>query len=205
MSSRGIVIPDRIDFDQQSLVPVVVQDRTSGDVLMVAWANREAVDLTASTGLAHFWSRSRSALWKKGGTSGHVLLVREVRTDCDADTLLYLVDADGPACHDGTRTCFGDASYTKAGLLLELTRVVKSRSTEKPEGSYTASVMAKGLDHALKKVGEEATEVVLAAKGDTDERLAEEAADLVYHLIVAMAIRGVPFSRALDVLKQRRR
>ena len=201
----SIALPDGIVFDDHALVPVVVQDRTSGDVLMVAWANREALDLTASTGLAHFWSRSRSALWKKGGTSGHVLLVREVRRDCDGDTLLYLVDADGPACHEGTRTCFGDPSLTKAGTLLEVGRTVRSRSTEKPEGSYTASLVAKGLDHTLKKIGEEATEVVIAAKGESDERLAEEAADLLYHLIVAMQIRGVPFSRALDVLKQRRK
>jgi phosphoribosyl-ATP pyrophosphohydrolase/phosphoribosyl-AMP cyclohydrolase len=201
----NIVVPENVAFDKHSLIPVVVQDRTSGDVLMVAYTNREALERTAATGQAHFWSRSRSALWKKGDTSGNVLLVREVKLDCDRDTLLFLVDADGPACHEGTRTCFGDASATKSGVLLELSRTVRSRAAEKPEGSYTASIVEKGLDYALKKVGEEATEVVLAAKGESDERLAQEAADLLYHVIVAMAIRGVPFSRALDVLKQRRR
>ncbi len=201
----SISVPPGIAFDENALVPVVAQDRTSGDVLMVAWANREALELTASTGLAHFWSRSRSALWKKGGTSGNVLLVREVRRDCDGDTLLYLVDADGPACHTGTRTCFGEASATKAGVLAELGRTVRSRASERPDGSYTASLVAKGLDHTLKKIGEEATEVVIAAKAESDERLAEEAADLLYHLVVAMQIRGVPFTRVLDVLKQRRK
>jgi phosphoribosyl-ATP pyrophosphohydrolase/phosphoribosyl-AMP cyclohydrolase len=197
-------MPEPLKFDERGLLPVVVQDRTSGDVLMVAWTDRAALELTTGTGHAHFWSRSRQELWKKGETSGNVLLVREVRADCDSDTLLFLVDADGPACHAGTRTCFGDASPTKAGIMAELGRVVRSRAAQKPEGSYTAQLVARGLDHTLKKVGEESTEFLLAAKGESDERLAEEAADLLYHVIVAMAIRGVPFSRALGVLQRRR-
>jgi phosphoribosyl-ATP pyrophosphohydrolase/phosphoribosyl-AMP cyclohydrolase len=191
-------------YDERGLAPVMVQDGRSGDLLMMAWTNAEALRLTAETGFAHFWSRSRQALWKKGETSGHVLRVREVRADCDADSLLMVVEPSGPACHTGTRTCFGDASPTEAGVLSELARVIHDRDRRRPEGSYVTRLLAKGLDATLKKIGEEATEVVLAAKGESDERLAEEAADLLFHLTVALHQRGVPVERALDVLKQRR-
>ena len=201
----SVAVPDALAFDAAGLIPVVVQDAGSGDVLMVAYANREALDRTAETGQAHFWSRSRSALWRKGETSGHGMRVREMRTDCDRDALLMVVDPAGPACHTGARTCFGDESPTSAGMIGELQRVVAARAAASPEGSYTARLLAKGPDHVLKKIGEEATEVILAAKGETDERLAEEAADLLYHLTVAMAQRGVPLDRALDVLRARRR
>ena len=201
--STGVSIPEPV-YDANGLVPVVAQDRTSGDVLMVAWANAEAVARTAETGLAHFWSRSRKALWRKGETSGHGLRVVEARIDCDRDTLLLVVDPEGPACHTGTRTCFGDASPTAAGIIDELRRVIAERRRAKPEESYTARLLAKGLDHTLKKIGEEATEVVLAAKGESDERLAEESADLLYHLLVALAHRGLDPVRVLDVLRQRR-
>jgi len=200
----SVEIPDGVQFDAQGLVPAVVQDRASGDVLMVAWANAEALDETARTGLAHFWSRQRRALWRKGETSGHSLKVREVRRDCDGDTLLMVVDPEGPACHTGTRTCFGEDSPTAAGVVEDLARVIAARAKAPPEGSYTARLLAKGLDHTLKKVGEEATEVVLAAKGESDERLAEECADLVYHLLVVLHQRGVPSSAVFDVLRARR-
>jgi phosphoribosyl-ATP pyrophosphohydrolase/phosphoribosyl-AMP cyclohydrolase len=200
-----VAVPEALAYDAAGLIPVVVQEAGSGDVLMVAWANREALDRTAETGLAHFWSRSRRALWRKGETSGHQMRVREVRADCDRDALLMVVDPEGPACHTGTRTCFGDESATSAGIVGELERVIASRTSGPPEGSYTARLLAKGLDQVLKKIGEEATEVVLAAKSESDERLAEEVADLLYHLLVAMAQRRVPFTRALDVLQARRR
>jgi phosphoribosyl-ATP pyrophosphohydrolase/phosphoribosyl-AMP cyclohydrolase len=200
-----VKVPDGLAYDAGGLIPVVVQDAASGDVLMVAWANREALDRTAQTGLAHFWSRSRGALWRKGETSGHQMRVREVRADCDRDALLMVVDPAGPACHTGARTCFGDEAATSAGIPAELERVIAARASAPPEGSYTARLLAKGPDHVLKKIGEEATEVVLAAKSESDERLAEEAADLLYHLMVAMAQRRVPFARALDVLRARRR
>jgi phosphoribosyl-ATP pyrophosphohydrolase/phosphoribosyl-AMP cyclohydrolase len=201
----SLALPDALAYDAAGLIPVVVQDAASGDVLMVAYANREALDLTARTGLAHFWSRSRGALWRKGETSGNEMRVREVRADCDRDALLMVVDPAGPACHTGTRTCFGDDTPTSAGIMAELGRVIASRASASPDSSYTARLLAKGPDHVLKKIGEEATEVVLAAKSESDERLAEEAADLLYHLTVAMAQRRVPFARALEVLRARRR
>ncbi len=198
-------IPDGLSFDAAGLIPVVAQDRGSGDVLMVAYANVAALARTAETGFAHFWSRSRQTLWKKGETSGHRLRVVEVRADCDKDALLYVVEPEGPACHTGGRTCFGEDSPTAAGMLEELARVVAARAQAAPGDSYTARLLAGGPDQVLKKIGEEATEVVLAAKGQSDERLAEEAADLLYHLLVALHQRRLPLSRVMDVLKQRRR
>ncbi len=200
-----MAIPDGLSFDAAGLIPVVAQDRGSGDVLMVAYANVAALVRTAETGFAHFWSRSRQALWKKGETSGHTLRVVEVRADCDKDALLYLVEPEGPACHMGLRTCFGEDSPTAAGMLEEVARVVAARAQAAPEGSYTARLLAQGQDQVLKKIGEEATEVVLAAKGQSDERLAEEAADLLFHLLVALHQRSLPLSRVMDVLKERRR
>ena len=159
-----LALPDGLRFDASGLIPVVVQDRASGDLLMVAYANVEALQRTVATGFAHFWSRSRAALWKKGESSGNTLRVVELRKDCDADTLLMLVRPDGPACHTGSRTCFGEDSASAPGVLAELARVIASRAGARPEDSYTARLLAKGLDHTLKKVGEEATEVVLAAR-----------------------------------------
>ena len=129
-----VAIPQDLVFDDGGLLPVVVQERESGDVLMVAWANSEALSKTAETGLAHFWSRSRKALWRKGETSGNGLRVVEARSDCDSDTLLLVVDPEGPACHTGSRTCFGDASPTAVGMLAELARVGEpgGRAVEPP-------------------------------------------------------------------------
>jgi phosphoribosyl-AMP cyclohydrolase / phosphoribosyl-ATP pyrophosphohydrolase len=200
----SLTVPEGLQFDARGLVPVVVQDYASGDVLMVAWANAEALDLTARTGLAHFWSRTRTALWKKGETSGHQLHVREMRRDCDGDTVLVVADPEGPTCHTEARTCFGDDTPTAAGVVEDLARVIAQRGRDRPEGSYTARLMAKGLDGALKKVGEEATEVVLAAKGESDRRLAEECADLLYHVLVVLEQRHVRPSAVLDVLRERR-
>ena len=200
-----IELPRDIAFNSDGLVGVVVQDRVSGDVLMVAWANPEALRRTAETGLAHFWSRSRGVLWQKGETSGHRLHVRDVRADCDRDTLLLVVDPEGPACHEGTRTCFGEDGATAAGMLPALERVIAGRMRERPPGSYTTRLLEKGLDHSLKKVGEEATEVVLAAKGESDRRLAEESADLLFHLLVVLAQRGVPLADVMAVLQERRK
>ena len=199
-----LMMPDGLVFDDAGLLPVVVQDRASGDVLMVAWANAEALERTAETGLAHFWSRSRKTLWRKGETSGNGLRVVEARADCDRDTLLLVVDPEGPACHTGARTCFGETSPTAAGMLEELARVVAERADAPPEDSYTARLLSKGPDQVLKKIGEEATEVVLAGRAQSDERLAEETADLLYHLLVALRMREVPLARVMDELRRRR-
>jgi phosphoribosyl-ATP pyrophosphohydrolase/phosphoribosyl-AMP cyclohydrolase len=198
------VIPADLKLDAAGLIPVVVQERASGDVLMVAWANALALARTAETGYAHFWSRSRQALWRKGESSGNRLRVREVRADCDRDALLLVVDPEGPACHTGTRSCFGEASPTAAGVVAALGRVIAARDAERPEGSYTTRLLEGGLDRTLKKIGEEATEVVLAAKGESDARLAEEAADLLFHLLVALRQRGVAPDAVLEVLRRRR-
>lgn len=197
-------VPEDVAWDAAGLVPVIVQDRASGDVLMLAYANTEALARTAESGLAHFWSRSRQALWRKGETSGNGLRVREVRADCDRDTLLMIVDPDGPACHTGTRTCFGEEATSVAGVLAEVGRVIDERGRTRPEGSYTARLLAKGSNEVLKKIGEEAVEVALAARSESDERLAEEAADLVYHLLVALGQRRIGFERVLETLQARR-
>jgi phosphoribosyl-ATP pyrophosphohydrolase/phosphoribosyl-AMP cyclohydrolase len=199
-----VSVPGGLAYDAAGLVPVVVQDRASGDVLMMAWANAEALSRTAETGLAHFWSRRRRALWRKGETSGNALRVREVRADCDRDALLMVVDPEGPTCHTGSRSCFGEDGPALAGVLDELQRVIAGRAGAATEESYTARLLAKGSDHVLKKIGEEATEVVLAAKGESDERLAAESADLLYHLLVALRQRGVGFERVLETLRARR-
>jgi len=201
----SVALPADLKVDGSGLLPVVVQDRASGDVLMLAWANAEALVRTAETGLAHFWSRSRQALWRKGETSGNGLRVVEARTDCDRDTLLLVVDPQGPACHTGARSCFGEESPTAAGMLEELARVVAARAQASPESSYTARLLAQGPDQVLKKIGEEATEVVLAARVQSDERLAEETADLLYHLLVALHQRSLPLARVMDELRRRRK
>lgn len=200
----AVPLPEGLVFDANGLVPVIAQDRASGDVLMLAWTNAEAIAKTAETGFAHFWSRSRKALWRKGETSGHTLRVVEARADCDKDALLLVVEPDGPACHTGSRTCFGETSPTAAGMLEELARVVRQRAQEPSDASYTARLLAKGPSHVLKKIGEEATEVVLAASGESDERLAAESADLLFHLLVALQQRGVPLASVMDELRRRR-
>lgn len=197
-------VPEGLVYDSNGLIPVVVQDRESGDVLMVAYANAEALRRTVDSGLAHFWSRSRRAIWKKGETSGNVLRVRELRADCDHDALLMVAEPAGPACHTGDRTCFGNATVTAAGVLEDIRRVIAERARTMPEGSYTARLLSKGLDHCLKKLGEESIEVVLAAKGESDERLAEEAADVLYHLLVVLWQRRVAPERVFEVLARRR-
>jgi phosphoribosyl-ATP pyrophosphohydrolase/phosphoribosyl-AMP cyclohydrolase len=199
-----VAMPEGLVTDSRGLLPVIVQDRASGDVLMVAWANAEAVAKTAETGFATFWSRSRQTLWRKGETSGNGLRVVEARADCDRDTLLLVVEPQGPACHTGERSCFGNESPTAAGMLEELARVIAERAQASPEASYTARLLARGRDQVLKKIGEEATEVVLAASGQSDERLAEESADLLYHLLVALHERQLPLASVMDVLRKRR-
>jgi phosphoribosyl-ATP pyrophosphohydrolase/phosphoribosyl-AMP cyclohydrolase len=206
-----------VRFGTDGLVPVVTQESRSGDVLMVAFANRDALDRTLATGLAHYFSRSRGVLWQKGETSSHVQRVVEVRLDCDGDTVLYRVEQTGPACHTGTRTCFsrvvgrsggradGGAAEEDPGghLLSRLARTIAQRDSERPKGSYTAELLAGGVGKASQKVGEEAVEVVVAANSEDDERLASEAADLLYHLLVLLQARGVPLDVVLKELEHR--
>ena len=206
-----------VRFGADGLVPVVTQESRSGDVLMVAFANRDALDRTLTTGLAHYYSRSRGVLWQKGETSTHVQRVVEVRLDCDGDTLLYRVEQTGPACHTGTRTCFSTVLGRSGGradsvvaeedpgghVLSRLARTIAQRAADRPKGSYTAELLAQGTGKASQKVGEEAVEVVVAANSEDDERLASEAADLLYHLLVLLQARGVPLDAVLQELEQR--
>jgi phosphoribosyl-AMP cyclohydrolase / phosphoribosyl-ATP pyrophosphohydrolase len=205
-----------VKFGADGLVPVVTQESRSGDVLMVAFANRDALERTLSTGLAHYFSRSRGTLWQKGETSGHVQRITEVRLDCDGDAVLYRVEQTGPACHTGTRTCFSTAISGAAGqaggesaedpgghILSRLATIIAQRAAERPKGSYTAELLAGGTGKASQKVGEEAVEVVVAANSEDDERLASEAADLLYHLLVLLQARGVPLDAVLLELQRR--
>ncbi len=191
------------------LRPVVVQDRRSGQVLMVAYADEEALRRTLKTGLAHFFSRSRQTLWRKGDTSGHFLRVRQVLVDCDGDALLYVVDPTGPACHTGEVSCFhrdpaGQRETAAGGVVAELEEVVQDRIRNAPAGSYTAALVSGDPARLHEKLFEEAAEVVRAAREEGPQRLAEEAADFVYHLLVLLARHGVRWSEVLDVLGARR-
>jgi phosphoribosyl-ATP pyrophosphohydrolase/phosphoribosyl-AMP cyclohydrolase len=197
---------EEIAFDDRGLVPCVVQDAASGEVLTLAYMNEDALARTRETGETHFWSRSRQELWHKGETSGNVQRVRSLRYDCDLDAVLALVDPAGPACHTGERTCFHNGDLTPAPheALPALERTIASRGAERPDGSYTAALLA-DPPQIVEKVREEADEVGRAAAGESDERVAEEAADVLYHLTVLLASRGLTLASALDVLNGRRR
>jgi phosphoribosyl-ATP pyrophosphohydrolase/phosphoribosyl-AMP cyclohydrolase len=184
------------------LLPVVVQDTADGTVLMLAWANPEALAATERTGEAHFWSRSRNELWRKGETSGNVLHVADLATDCDGDAILYRVHAAGPACHTGRRTCFDGADAS--GTLARLEHVIADRRGASTDASYTARLLAGGPRRPAEKVIEEAGEVATAALAGTDDELAGEAADLLYHLLVVLAARNLGLADALRVLEARR-
>jgi phosphoribosyl-AMP cyclohydrolase / phosphoribosyl-ATP pyrophosphohydrolase len=209
-----------IEFDQRGLAPCVVQDWTTGEVLMLAYVSSESLEMTLETGDLHFHSRSRDELWKKGESSGSFMHLRQLRYDCDGDALVAMVDPAGPACHTGQRSCFyrevlGSASSRKDAppapgepfpvayeALPALERTLRSRAVERPDGSYTVKLLD---DRALigEKVEEEAEEVIRAAREETDERVAEEAADLLYHLSVLLVSRGVSQSAVMEVLNAR--
>jgi phosphoribosyl-ATP pyrophosphohydrolase/phosphoribosyl-AMP cyclohydrolase len=189
-------------FDDKGLVPVVAQDAGTGRVLMVAWANRDALEKTLETGEAHFWSRSRQSLWKKGETSGNVLELRSLHADCDADTVLALVHPTGPACHTGDATCFGDGA--SGGVIDGLWSIIQERARTMPEGSYTTKLL-RDENLRLKKLGEETAELVTALARAESSRIPEEAADLIYHLLAALQGAGVELGAVLDALDGRRR
>jgi phosphoribosyl-AMP cyclohydrolase / phosphoribosyl-ATP pyrophosphohydrolase len=210
MTDRSLRSPadlDALSFDDRGLVPVVAQDAGDGTVLMAAWANREALERALASGYMHYWSRSRSALWKKGESSGNVQEVVSLHADCDADTVLARVRMEGPACHTGEPTCFGEleapASPPDSRILDELWQVLESRRRERPAGSYTTRLLDDAnLRH--KKLGEELVELVSAlVRGD--ERAPAEAADLLYHLMVAVAGAGGDWDEVLEELRDRRR
>jgi phosphoribosyl-ATP pyrophosphohydrolase/phosphoribosyl-AMP cyclohydrolase len=197
----------QISYDERGLVPCVVQDWSSGEVLTVAYMNAEALARTRETGEMHFFSRSRQELWHKGETSGNTQALRAIRYDCDADTLLALVEAAGPACHTGERTCFFRGDLEPAApyeALASLERVLEQRARERPDGSYTAELLA-DPPRIGEKVREEADEVARAAADESDARVAEEAADVLYHLAVLLRSRGLTLDDAERVLDGRRR
>jgi phosphoribosyl-AMP cyclohydrolase / phosphoribosyl-ATP pyrophosphohydrolase len=198
---------DAIAFDERGLVPCVIQDARTGEVLTLAYMNELALAKTCETGELHLWSRSRDELWHKGATSGNTQTVRALRYDCDADAVLALVDPAGPACHTGERTCFfqGDAQLTEQEALPALERTIGERAAAGDTGgSYTARLLADPA-FAGEKVQEEAEEVARAAREEADERVAEEAADVLYHLTVLLRTRGLRLADAERVLLERRR
>ena len=207
---------ERIKFDQQGLVPAIVQDATNGTVLMLAYMNRESLAKTLETGTTWFYSRSRQELWNKGATSGHVQMVKELLYDCDGDTLLVKVEQKGAACHEGTYSCFsrrfGEAEPTQterpalaaAEVLTELFAVLEDRRQNPQEGSYTSSLFAKGEDRILKKIGEEAAETIIAAKNHSQGEVIYEMADLWYHCLVLLAAHKIDFAALIEELGKRR-
>ena len=199
--------PETLTYDERGLIPAVVQEAETGEVLMVGWMDRAAVTRTLETGLTHFWSRSRQAPWRKGETSGHSQHVQGVYADCDADTLLVQVHQDGVACHTGNRSCFYTALQGPgpAGNMLDrIERIVAERKASPSAGSYVAGLLAKGEAAVCRKIGEEAVEVVTAALGgEGDRRVVEEVADLWFHTLVLLGERSIPLRDVLEELARR--
>jgi phosphoribosyl-ATP pyrophosphohydrolase/phosphoribosyl-AMP cyclohydrolase len=199
-------------FDSQGLIPAIVQHARSGEVLMLGYMNADALARTRTTGLVTFWSRSRQELWQKGATSGNTLRLVEIHEDCDGDTLLVLAEPDGPTCHTGARTCFqqpasGETEPAQAippsAIVAQLVDLIARRRQEQTEGSYTVKLLNSGVDRIAKKVGEEATEVVIGAmKGDRDE-LRYETADLLYHTLVLLEKQGLSIEEVWQELARR--
>jgi phosphoribosyl-ATP pyrophosphohydrolase/phosphoribosyl-AMP cyclohydrolase len=207
---------DTLRFNEAGLIPAVAQDWLDGAVLMVAWMNREAIERSLASGEVHYWSRSRQELWHKGATSGHTQTLRGLRYDCDADVLLLSVQQRGEvACHTGARSCFYEqgerpgaggptALPPPADVCSELARVIEGRRDQPEPGSYTNRLLEGGDNRILKKIGEESAEFVMACKDDDPEAIAGEAADLIFHLQVALAHHGVAWRRVQEVLADRR-
>ena len=221
-------VQEELKWDAAGLIPAVVQETETGEVLMVAWMDRDALDATLRTGAGHFWSRSRQVPWRKGETSGHVQHVDGLYADCDRDTLLVQAHQDGVACHTGARSCFFTrleggileqtagsqtagsqaagprASGAGPAMLEVLERVLQSRKVERPAGSYVAGLFERGEAQICRKIGEEATEVVTAALGgEGDPRVVSEVADLWFHTMVLLASRGIPLRRVFEELARR--
>lgn len=195
---------DGLDWAKgDGLVPAIVQHCVTGEVLMLGYMNAEALAATRATGFVTFWSRSRQRLWKKGETSGNVLAVKAIHADCDRDTLLVLAAPQGPTCHLGTSSCFGDTARPPLAFFGELDALVARRASERPQGSYTTALFDAGVRRIAQKVGEEGVETALAAVAQDDAALKGEGADLVYHLIVLLRARGLSLADVAEVLAQR--
>ncbi|QAY67330.1 bifunctional phosphoribosyl-AMP cyclohydrolase/phosphoribosyl-ATP diphosphatase HisIE [Paenibacillus protaetiae] len=209
---------DQIKWDEAGLVPAIVQDDLTKEVLMMAYMNKESLAKSVETGETWFWSRSRGELWNKGATSGHKQRIRSMAYDCDGDTLLVRVEQQGPACHTGSYSCFfnpietaGSSSEAAAeaaagdrfGALGRLESIIAKRYAERPEGSYTTYLFEKGVDKILKKVGEESAEVIIAAKNKDNNELRMEASDLIFHLMVLLRERGLSIDELLRELDER--
>ena len=200
---------NEIKFDEKGLVPAIIQDAQTLEVLTLAYMNKESLEKTLETGETWFYSRSRKSLWHKGETSGNTQSVVDLKYDCDKDALLVFVNPKGPACHTGAVSCFSQEPTdrkTRLGeyqILQTLEQVILKREQERPEGAYTTYLFEKGVDKILKKVGEESAEVIIAAKNRSHEELKWEAADLLYHLQVLLVEQGLPFKEVLKTLEER--
>lgn len=199
---------DTLKFDERGLIPAIVTDADTGAVLTLAYMSRESLAISLEKGLTCFYSRSRKTLWLKGETSGNYQHIVSITADCDQDALLVKVHPDGPACHLGTTSCFTNTLYEAPGTeepfsLESLVTLIEGRRTEKKEGSYTTYLFEKGRDKILKKVGEEATEVIIAGKSDDKKETVYEIADLVYHVLVLMVDMGIPVQKIRDELAAR--
>jgi phosphoribosyl-ATP pyrophosphohydrolase/phosphoribosyl-AMP cyclohydrolase len=214
---------EKLKFGNDGLIPVVVQDFESCEVLMVAYMNREALNKSIKTGMAHYWSRSRNELWLKGETSGHFQYIKSINLDCDGDSLLIKVEQKEVACHTGHYSCFyrelkssglvekekpvinpKEIYKNNAMILKELYDIISDRVVNKKEGSYTNYLLEKGIDKILKKIGEESSEVIIAAKNNSKEEMRYEIADLIYHLMVLIVERGLTLEEIYDELRRRR-
>ncbi|KAB7665800.1 bifunctional phosphoribosyl-AMP cyclohydrolase/phosphoribosyl-ATP diphosphatase HisIE [Bacillus sp. B1-b2] len=204
---------DDLKFDEKGLIPAIVQDASTKEVLTLAYMNKESLKKTLDSGETWFFSRSRQELWHKGATSGNTQSVLEMKYDCDQDALVVIVSPTGPACHNGTSSCFVESIYvnkdksltesTDYQILANLERVIADREINRPEGAYTTYLFENGVDKILKKVGEEAAEVIIAAKNRDTEELKWEASDLIYHLFVLLREQKLPFTEILKVLETR--
>lgn len=209
---------DQLKFDDNGLIPAIVQDAASKKVLTLAYMNKESLEKSLETKETWFWSRSRQELWHKGATSGHTQRIVSIHYDCDGDALVVQVEPNGPACHNGTYSCFTGTLLEEAGtgeegadtptdrfaILGELEQIIATREAERPEGSYTTYLFDKGVDKILKKVGEETAEVIIAAKNRDPHELSCEASDLLYHLLVLLREQKLPLDRVLAELERRR-
>jgi phosphoribosyl-ATP pyrophosphohydrolase/phosphoribosyl-AMP cyclohydrolase len=198
--------PADLKFDEGGLIPAIVQDASTREVLTLAYMNRESLQRTIETRETWFWSRSRNELWHKGATSGNTQQVVDLVADCDGDAIVVLVKPAGPACHTGARSCFDLKQDEDLGAsLAQLYKLIENRERERPDGSYTTYLFDKGIDKILKKVGEESAETIIAAKNEEAKPLVSEVSDLIYHLLVLLVARGVSLDQIREELAQRRK